>query len=292
MATALTKAKRKRTAKKNVVLNQILPSCETLFNGDKNDETIAEAKIMLATLMEAANEVKALDEQVSDLTDDDDEYENNEKDAYEFALAARKVEGKLLAFVDKFEETKPQWSMGVNGAMQPLQQRLQQVKLPKFELQKFDGDVVKWRTFIETFDVTIHARSNISNIEKFTYLHGRLLGSALQTIDGMPLTSDNYLKAKDLLEQRYGNQQLIVASHMNALVKINKIVKANAKELRNLYDKVELNIRSLESAGVNSVNFGPLLIPIVQISRKLGTDNWGMADFMKNINQFEKHLNI
>ena len=95
MATALTKAKRKRTAKKNVVLNQILPSCETLLAGDKNDETIAEAKIMLATLMEAANEVKALDEQVSDLTDDDDEYENNEIDAYEFALAARKVEGKL-----------------------------------------------------------------------------------------------------------------------------------------------------------------------------------------------------
>ena len=81
---------------------------------------------------------------------------------------------------------------------------------------------------------------------------------------------------------------------MNALLKIDKIVNTNAKELRNIHDKVEMNIRALDSAGVSSTYFGPLLIPIVleklpsvvrlQISRKLGTENWNIAEFMDSIN--------
>ena len=122
----------------------------------------------------------------------------------------------------------------------------------------------------------------ISNIEKFTYLKGFLSGNALQNIEGMPLTSDNYIIAKDLLEKRCGNPQLIVSWHMNALLKLDKIVSANAKELRNIHDKVEINIRALNTTGVIPEHFEALLIPIVleklpnivrlQISRKLGTD--------------------
>ena len=125
-------------------------------------------------------------------------------------------------------------------------------------------------------------------------MRGFLSGIALQTIESMPLTSDNYIIPKDLLEKRYGNPQLIVSCHMNALLKLDKIVSANAKELRNLHDKVEMNIRALNTTGVIPEHFGALLIPIVveilpnivrlQISRKLGTDNWSIKDFIPSIN--------
>ena len=109
------------------------------------------------------------------------------------------------------------------------------------------------------------------------------------------MLADNYEKARDILVERYGNVQLIVSGHMNALIKLNKIINnTNAKELRELYDKVELNIRALNSVGINSEHFGSLLIPIVleklpnmmrlQISRTLGKDNWNIDDFMKCIN--------
>ena len=39
---------------------------------------------------------------------------------------------------------------------------------------------------------------------------------------------------------------------MNTLVNLVSIVSANAKDLRNLHDKVEANIRALESARVSS----------------------------------------
>ena len=38
--------------------------------------------------------------------------------------------------------------------------------------------------------------------------------SALQTIEGFPLTSENYTAAWQLLDERYGNEQLIVSCHI------------------------------------------------------------------------------
>ena len=72
-------------------------------------------------------------------------------------------------------------------------------------------------------------------------------------------------------------------------------VSANVKGSRELYDKVEINIRALNSAGVSAEHFGALLIPIImdklpnivmlQISRKLGLHNWSITDFMDCINE-------
>ena len=55
-----------------------------------------------------------------------------------------------------------------------------------------------------------------------------------------------------------------------------------------------INIRALNNADVNSKHFGAMLIPIIleklpnivglQISRKLGSDNWNISVFMNSIN--------
>ena len=67
----LTKAKRKRTTKKNIVLRNIMIDCEAVVNSPKTEEAIKDAEVLLLTLSEAVNEVRALDETVSDLTVDD-----------------------------------------------------------------------------------------------------------------------------------------------------------------------------------------------------------------------------
>ena len=82
MATELTKTKRKRTAKKNIVLNNIIPECEAIVAKEKSNETITEALVLLQALSEAINEVSSLDDMVSNLIDDDNELEKNEEDAY------------------------------------------------------------------------------------------------------------------------------------------------------------------------------------------------------------------
>ena len=81
---------------------------------------------------------------------------------------------------------------------------------------------------------------------------------------------------------------------MNNLIKLDKVNGANAKELRDLYDKTESNVRALKTVGIHQEQVGPLLIPIVleklpkvvrlQISRKLGKENWSIDDFLTCIN--------
>ena len=58
MATELTKTKRKRTIKKNIIQNNLLPECEYLVAGAKTYEKIEEAIMLLHTLKEAAIEVR------------------------------------------------------------------------------------------------------------------------------------------------------------------------------------------------------------------------------------------
>ena len=297
MATDLTKAKRKRTTRRNIVLKQMVPACEIILESEKNEESLEDAKILLEEIREAAVEMKGLDEKVSDLTEDDDEFEKIEDESYKMGLTLKKIGAKLVSFLEgKPDKTdvKPENKVNNESPNVSTQKTNVGVKLPKITIQTYDGDAMNWNAFIESFNATIHKREDLSAIEKFTYLRGFLKGDALQTIQGMPLTQENYDEAKDMLEKRYGNPQLIVSSHMNALLKLEKVISANGKDLRELYNKIEINTRALSSSGVSTEHFGALLIPIVleklpdnvrlQISRNLGSDNWEIKDFMAAIN--------
>ena len=50
---------------------------------------------------------------------------------------------------------------------------------------------------------------------------------------------------------------------MNNLIKLDKVMTCDVSQLRHLYDKIENNVRALNALGIDSENFGPLLIPIV-----------------------------
>ena len=43
------------------------------------------------------------------------------------------------------------------------------VRLPKLELRKFKGDLMKWTEFWEQYHVSIHINKNLGTLEKFTY---------------------------------------------------------------------------------------------------------------------------
>ena len=139
---------------------------------------------------------------------------------------------------------------------------------------------------------TVHKNSQLSNIEKFSYLKGYLGGEAEKCVEGITLTEENYEEALKVLKERFGNPQLTITAHMNKLLKLNKIKSgANVKELRTLFDQIESQVRSLSTVGVLSEHYGPLLIPIVlerlpneislEISRALGKSNWKIDDFLR-----------
>ncbi|KRY15519.1 Anaphase-promoting complex subunit 10, partial [Trichinella patagoniensis] len=79
---------------------------------------------------------------------------------------------------------------------------LYHLNLPKWELLKFDGDVLQFETFWEQFEDQIHRQSELRDTTKFTYLRSCLTGNALNAIDGLSVTAANYSAAIEILKSR------------------------------------------------------------------------------------------
>ena len=66
----------------------------------------------------------------------------------------------------------------------------------------------------------MHKNALLTNVDKFNYLRSPLDGPALNSITGLPLTEQNYKEATEILTDRFGNKQIIISSHMEALLKL------------------------------------------------------------------------
>lgn len=136
-------------------------------------------------------------------------------------------------------------------------------KLPRLNLQKFEGNSTKWDSFWDSFKSVIHDNAAISTIDKFNYLHSYLEGAASRAIQGLTFTESNYNAAVDILKERFGKTQLIISGHMDELLKLPNCPNDRASSLRYLYDKVSVHVRGLDSLGVSPDHYGSLLIPII-----------------------------
>ena len=100
------------------------------------------------------------------------------------------------------------------------------VKLPKLVMKKFNGDFTKWATFWDSFESSVHNNSSLSDVDKFNYLNAQLEGHAPEAIAGLKLTSANYGEATAILKKRFGNKQLIITRHMDALLNTDAVEKS------------------------------------------------------------------
>ena len=116
--------------------------------------------------------------------------------------------------------------------------------------------------------------------------------TALEAISGLTLTDANYDEAIDLLQKRFGNKQLIINKHMEQLLHVDGVASQNdTKGIRQLYDVIESNVRSLKSLGVSAESYGSLLSSVLMsklpselrliASRKFGdSESWDFTELL------------
>ena len=132
----------------------------------------------------------------------------------------------------------------------------------------------------------------MSPIDKFNYLNSLLEGEAARAIQGLPLTNANYNVAVEILRERFGKPQTIIAAHMDDLLKLPTL-SANCcvKELRAVLDQLTIHVRGLETLGVNAQQYGSLLTPIIMsklpsdvrltVARKTNSTVWELQEIVK-----------
>ena len=112
------------------------------------------------------------------------------------------------------------------------------VKLPKLELKKFDGNILKWQEFWYAFDSTINQNERLQRVDKFNYLRSQLVGSANETIAGLDLTNNNYDIAIKPLKERYAKKQILIDTHYAQLINL-PIAMSKTLSLRTYFDVTE-----------------------------------------------------
>ena len=126
-----------------------------------------------------------------------------------------------------------------------LSSKLASVKLPKTVLKKFDGNPTNFQNFWDSYNTAIHENEDISDVNKMAYLFGLLEGPAYSAVKGFSMTSGNYKEVIDVLHECFGSKDVIISSHMDALLKLPLVNNGNSdtKRLRSVYDLIEQNIR-------------------------------------------------
>ena len=131
------------------------------------------------------------------------------------------------------------------------------IRLPKLELQKFNGRASEWQTFWDQYCVAVHQNPVYTDIDKFLYLRSRLGGSALTSISGLQVTTSNYSEAVRILTERFGNQELAIQEHLAALDSIKTARDlGNITQIRSVFDQLHAHVRSLQNLGVDVQLFG------------------------------------
>ena len=115
-----------------------------------------------------------------------------------------------------------------------------------------------------------------------------MTGAADSAIAGLPLTEDNYETAMIIPRDRFGKPQLLISNHMEALLKLPIVSSVHeTKKIRDLYDKIAINIRTLKALGIESESSRNLLVLVVMekisselrliVSRKFGSkESWDL----------------
>ena len=171
------------------------------------------------------------------------------------------------------------------------------MKLPKLELPKFDGDVLKFQNFWDLFEAAVHDNDNVPDVQKFTYLRSALEGVAYHTIEGFEVTSANYHHAVDALKHRFGRKRIIISSLVKSIVQLEPRSNEGVASLRDLHDTLKNRIRALQALGERPMTHSCILLPIMEtklppeLSEKWELEITDIKEESINLELFFKFLN-
>ncbi|GFQ74413.1 DUF5641 domain-containing protein [Trichonephila clavata] len=139
------------------------------------------------------------------------------------------------------------------------------IKVPKYYITRFYGDdASKWLTFWNSLETSVHNNESLNKVDNFNYLKAHLGGSALNTVEGFPISAKAYDEAVKLLKNRFANREILIQAHMNKILSLQPLKNSNdLRSFRKFVDNCNVQLRNLNSLGVSSANYGKILCPML-----------------------------
>lgn len=120
--------------------------------------------------------------------------------------------------------------------------RLQSISIPIFS-----GDLCNWTTFKELYTSLIHNDPKLTKVQKMHYLMSSLSGQALEYVDNITISADNYDSTWESLLDRYGDSYSIVNAYIQRLLSIPSLSNESYQALSQMRATMNSVLRALKS---------------------------------------------
>ena len=250
----LERLKAIRSANRGVV-TKLVHEVEETLTGTAPEEKVGRLNVIVEQLQTKLSVLRKLDDDILGLCDVKD-IEHEIEEAEEISAKIFECKRRIEVFL------KPAPHVPAATPPPTVASMTIRTRLPKLQLPKFRGTAIDWLPFWDSFKAAVHENPEISTVDKFNYLSSLLDGPASKVVQELTLTEANYNAAMTLLQERFGDQQVIISAHME-LMKLPDCNLDCPSSLRHLYDRVTIHVRGLSSLGIDSKHYGAFLIPVI-----------------------------
>ena len=251
-----------------------------------NRRELAEMETLRESLNRAMDKIDSIDEQIFSSIKEEESLAQEITVAGEYSYEVRLDINRVNQAMAEIMPTPP------NDPQAPHTTR--GVKLPKLNISKFSGDFTQWKAFWDIFNTSVHKRTDLEQIEKFTYLKGLLEGDALRLVEGFSLEAHYYDEAVGLLQTTYGRDTEIKMCFVKKLLELDS-PEVSAESLQQFRSNFECQIRSLNTLGLKLEELYTILLynklpaSMAEIIKRKAEDDWLNLDTFKK--QLEAEIN-
>ncbi|KAF6203984.1 hypothetical protein GE061_002322 [Apolygus lucorum] len=153
-----------------------------------------------------------------------------------------KVRSDYYTINGKIEIIKSDHSERQDPANVTLTEMRPAKNLPKLNLPTFDGQLLQWPKFRDSFLSMVHTEK-LSVIEKFQYLRACLKGPALSVISAFKVEEANYALAWQAVLDTYDNQRMLASAYLDQLLNFKPLQgRATPEALNKFLSSVSDNV--------------------------------------------------
>ena len=215
-----------------------------MFEAEKEEHKIMKQSTEIeerVSVFEAT--IDKLDVMIKECKSVEAQTEEKEKEEHDAQLREKKYDEEM-----RFEKAKLEQKQKYEKKIEEKKEQNINAKLPKLIITQFKGTPADWVRFWGQFTAEIDA-ADISQITKFSYLKELLQPQVRPSIGGLPLTTEGYERAKNILKLKFGKESEIVNAYVDGIMSLPSIYGANPNKVSQFYEKLCSNVQALETMG-------------------------------------------
>jgi len=221
---------------------------EKKFASKESEEAVgAWSQGIEKVLHDVDQQIVSLHRMITDMEKKEQTAAQVEKEKEEIAMEEAKYKKRMDQQRELIkQQLQFQKELETNQEIQQTQAKSAATKLPKLSITKFDGKFATWLSFWNKFKAEVDS-TGLPPVTKFAYLKELVEPKVKTDIDGLPLTSEGYERAKNILKSEYGKTS--ENAYVQNILGLPVVTTDHPREVNQFYKTLLYNVQSLETLG-------------------------------------------